>query len=146
MDAVAVPYQGEGPGLAASVGGQTHFFVGNLAASIGHIKGGRLRALGVTSKAEAPQLPGVPPIANTVAGFENVGWFGIVAPRGTPKAIIDKIAADTRKALEDPGMREKFFAQGLAPVGNTPEEMGRAMKAESELWKVVVRERKLQVK
>jgi len=146
LDALSVPYKGEGPGLAGLVGGETHFFVGNLAASIGHIKGGRLRALGVTSKTEAPQLPGVPPIANAVPGFENTGWFGIVAPRGTPKAIIDKVYQDTKKALQDAAMREKFFAQGLAPVGNTPEEMGRAMKAESELWKNVVRARKIEVK
>ncbi len=146
LDALAVPYQGEGPGLAAIVGGQTHFFVGNVAASIGHIKGGRLRALGVTSKTEAPQLPGVPPIAMAVPGFENVGWFGIVAPRGTPKAVIDKVQQDARRALGDPGMRERLFAQGLAPVGDTPEEMGRAMKAESEVWRIVVRERKIQVK
>ena len=146
LDALAVPYKGEGPGLAGLVGGETHFFLGNVAASIGHIKGGRLRALGVTSKTEAPQLPGVPPIANAVPGFENVGWFGIVAPTGTPKAIIDKVYQDTRKALQDPGMKAKFFAQGLAPVGNSPEEMGRAMKAESELWKNVVSARKIQVK
>ena len=146
LDALAVPYQGEGPGLAALVGGQTHFFVGNVAASIGHIKGGRLRALGVTSRTEAPQLPGVPPIAMAVPGFENVGWFGIVAPRGTPKAVIDKVQQDTRRALGDVGMKERLFAQGLAPVGDTPEEMGRAMKAESEVWRVVVRERKIQVK
>ena len=146
LDALSVPYKGEGPGLAALVGGETHFFLGNVAASIGHIKGGRLRALGVTSKTEAPQLPGVPPIANAVPGFENTGWFGIVAPTGTPKAIIDKVYQDTRKALQDPGMKAKFFAQGLAPVGNSPEEMGRAMKAESELWKNVVRARKIQVK
>ena len=146
LDALAVPYKGEGPGLAGLVGGETHFFLGNMAASIGHIKGGRLRALGVTSKTEAPQLPGVPPIANAVPGFENAGWFGIVAPRGTPKEIIDKVYQDTKKALQDPVMKEKFFAQGLAPVGNTPEEMGRAMKTESELWKNVVRARKIQVK
>ena len=146
LDALSVPYKGEGPGLAGLVGGETHFFLGNVAASIGHIKGGRLRALGVTSKTEAPQLPGVPPIANAVPGFENVGWFGIVAPTGTPKAIIDKVYQDTKKALQDPGMKAKFFAQGLAPVGNSPEEMGRAMKAESELWKNVVSARKIQVK
>jgi len=146
LDALSVPYKGEGPGLAGLVGGETHFFLGNMAASIGHIKGGRLRALGVTSKTEAPQLPGVPPIANAVPGFENVGWFGIVAPRGTPKEIIDKVYQDTKKALQDPVMKEKFFAQGLAPVGNSPEEMGRAMKAESELWKAVVQARKIQVK
>ena len=146
IDGVAVPYRGEGPGLAALVGGETHFFVGNVAASIGFIKGGRLRALGVTSKTEFAQLPGVPPIANTVPGFENTGWFGIVAPRGTPKEIIDKVYQDTKKALLDPAMKEKLFAQGLAPVGDTPEEMGRAMKIESELWKSVVSARKIQVK
>lgn len=146
LDAIAVPYKGEGPGLAGLVGGETHFCVTNLAASIGHIKGGRLRALGVTSKSEAPQLPGVPPIANTVPGFENSGWFGIVAPRGTPKEIIRKVYLDTKKALQDPVMKEKFFAQGLAPVGNSPEEMGRAMKEESELWKNVVKARNIHVK
>ncbi|MBM3368442.1 MAG: tripartite tricarboxylate transporter substrate binding protein, partial [Betaproteobacteria bacterium] len=146
LDAIAVPYQGEGPGLAGHVGGQTHFFVGNLAAAIGHIRGGRLRALGVTSKAEIAQLPGVPPIANTIAGFENIGWFGIVAPTGTPQAVIQKVQLDTRKALEDAGMREKLSAQGLSPVGNSPEEMGRAMKAETELWRAVVGARKIQVK
>src|SRR5688500_5172681 len=73
IDALAVPYKGEGPGLAAQVGGETNFFVGNVAAALGHIQGGRLRALGVTSKTEAPQLPAVPPIAKTIAGFENTG-------------------------------------------------------------------------
>ena len=89
---------------------------------------------------------GVPTIATAVPGFENTGWFGIVAPRGTPKEIIDKVYQDTKKALLDPVMKEKFFAQGLAPVGDTPEEMGRAMKEETQLWARVVRERKIQVK
>jgi tripartite-type tricarboxylate transporter receptor subunit TctC len=146
IDAIAVPYKGEGPGLASLVSGETNFFVGNLAASIGHINGGRIRALGVTSKTEAPQLPGVPPIAKTVPGFENSGWFGIVAPTGTPKDIIQKVYQDTKKALGDTRMKARFFAQGLAPVGNSPEEMGRAMKEESKLWERVVRERKIQVK
>jgi tripartite-type tricarboxylate transporter receptor subunit TctC len=145
FDAVAVPYKGEGPGLAGLVGGETNFFLGNVAASIGHVKGGRLRALGVTSKTEAPQLPGVPPIANTVPGFENAGWFGIVAPTGTPKEVIDKVYRDTKKALEAPDLREKLAAQGLAPVANTPQEMARALKEESALWARVVAERKIKV-
>jgi len=146
IDALAVPYKGEGPGLAGLVGGETTFFVGNLAASIGHIQGGRLRALGVTSKDEAPQLPGVPPIGRTVPGFENTGWFGIVAPTGTPKDVVQKIYLDTKRALEATDLRARLYVQGLAPVGNSPEEMGRAMKEETALWARVVRERKIHVK
>ena len=146
IDALAVPYKGEGPGLAALVGGETNFFVGNLAASIGHINGGRLRALGVTSKDPAPQLPDVPPIGRTVPGFENYGWFGIVAPAGTPREIVQKVYEDSKKALDTTQMKARFFAQGLAPVGSSPEALARAMKEESELWKVVVRERRIEVK
>ena len=146
IDALAVPYQGEGPGLAALVGGETSFFVGNVAASIGHINGGRLRALGVTSKTEAAQLPGVPPIAKTIPGFENTGWFGIVAPAGTPNDIVQKVYVDTKKALEASDLRGRLFVQGLAPVGNTPDQMAQEMKEESALWAKVVRERKIEVK
>jgi len=146
IDAVSVPYRGEGPALVALVGGETTFAVTNLAASIGHIRSGSLRALGVTSKLEAPQLPGVPPIAKTLPGFENTGWFGIVAPTGTPKEIVDKVYRDTRTALESTEMKARFFAQGMAPVGNSPEDFGRAMKAETAMWARVVRERNISVK
>ena len=146
IDAVSVPYKGEGPGIAALVGGETNFFLGNMAAAIGHINGGRLRALGVTSKAEAPQVPGVPPIANTVSGFENTGWFGIVAPRGTPPELIERMYQDVKKALGDTQMKARFFAMGLAPVGNSPAEMAQALKEETKLWAEVVRERKISVK
>ena len=146
FDAIAVPYKGEGPGIAALVSGETNFFVGNLAASLGHIQGGRIRALGVTSKTEAPQLPGVPPIAKTVPGFENAGWFGLVAPTGTPKEIIQKVYQDAKKALEASDLRGRLYVQGLSPVGNTPEEMAKAMKEETALWARVVKERKISVK
>jgi tripartite-type tricarboxylate transporter receptor subunit TctC len=146
IDAVAVPYKGEGPGLAAHIAGETHFFLGNVAASIGHINGGRLRALGVTSRDEAPQLPGVPPIAKTVPNFENNGWFGIVAPSGTPKEIVQKVYQDTKKALEDTQLKARFFAQGLAPVGNSPEQFAKELKEESALWARVVKERNIHVK
>ena len=146
IDAVAVPYKGEGPGLSGLISGDTTFFVGNVAAAIGHINSGRLRALGVTSKAEFPQLPGVPAIAKTLPGFENTGWFGIVAPTGTPPAVIQKVYQDTKKALESSQLKARFYVQGLAPVGDTPAEMGRAMKEETQLWARVVRERNISVK
>jgi tripartite-type tricarboxylate transporter receptor subunit TctC len=146
FEAIAVPYKGEGPGLAAAVGGETSFFIGNVAAAIGHIQGGRLRALGVTSKEEAGQLPGVPPIGKTIPGFENTGWFGLVAPTGTPKAIVQKVYVDTKKALEASDLRGRLYVQGLAPVGNTPEQMAREIKEETALWARVVKERKIEVK
>ncbi len=145
IDAIAVPYRGEGPGLAGLISGDTTFFVGNVAAAIGHINSGRLRALGVTSKTEFPLLPGIPAIAKTLPGFENTGWFGIVAPAGTPKEVIQKVYRDTKKALESSRLKARFYVQGLAPVGNTPEEMGRAMKEETRLWARVVKERSIRV-
>jgi tripartite-type tricarboxylate transporter receptor subunit TctC len=144
-DAVAVPYKGEGPALAGLVSGEIAFTVTNVAATLPHINSGRVRALGVTSKSEAPQLPGVPPVAKTLAGFENTGWFGIVAPTGTPKEVIDKVYRDTRQALEASDLKARLYVQGLAPVGNTPEEMGKAMKEEAALWARVVKERNIRV-
>lgn len=146
LDALHVPYKGEGPGLAGLIGGETTFMVANMAAAIGHVNSGRLRALGVTSKTPAPQMPGVPPIAQDLPGFENSGWFGIVAPTGTPKEILAKLYEDTKKALEDTQMKARFYAQGMAPVGNTPEQMAEELKAETALWAKVVRERKISVK
>jgi len=146
IDAVQVPYKGEGPALAALVAGDITFAVSNLAANLPHINSGRLRALGVTSKTEASQLPGVPPIAKTLPGFENVGWFGIVAPAGTPKPIIEKVYRDTKRALEAADLRGRLFVQGLAPVASSPEEFAAAMKKESALWARVVKERHIEVK
>jgi tripartite-type tricarboxylate transporter receptor subunit TctC len=146
IDAVAVAYRGEGPALNDLVAGQVQFMVTNTAAAMGFIQQKRLRALGVTSKSEFAPLPGVPPIARTLPGFENTGWFGIVAPTGTPKEIIDRVYQDTKKALESTELKARYYVLGLAPVGNTPEEMGRAMKEESALWARVVKERRIQVK
>jgi tripartite-type tricarboxylate transporter receptor subunit TctC len=146
IDAISVPYKGEAPALAGLVGGEISFALTNMAAAIPHVQGGRLRALGVTSLSEAPQLAGVPPIAKTLPGFENAGWFGIVAPAGTPKPIINKVYEDTRKSLESTEMKARLYAQGLAPVGNTPAQFAAAMKIESQLWAKVVRERKIEVK
>ena len=146
FNAVSVPYKGEGPSLVGLMGGETTFAVTNLAAALSHISSGKLRALGVTSKTEAPQLAGIPPIAKTLPGFENAGWFGIVAPTGTPKEIIDKVYRDTKTALDSTEMKARFFAQGMAPVGNSPEEFGKAMKEETKMWAKVVRERDISVK
>src|SRR5437867_4121050 len=146
LDAVHVPYKGEGPGLASLVAGDITFMMANVAGAMVHINSGRLRALGVTSRDEISQLPGVLPIGGTLQGFENSGWFGIVAPTGTPKDVIDKVYRDTKQALEDTHLRARLYAQGLFPVANTPAQMASAMKEETALWRTVVRERNIHVK
>jgi tripartite-type tricarboxylate transporter receptor subunit TctC len=146
ISAVAVPYKGDPPAATDVVSGQITYGVLNLAAVVGLVHAGSLRALGVTSLSEAPQLPGVPPIARVLPGFENSGWFGIVAPAGTPPAVVRKVYEDTRAALQDTHVKARFFALGLTPVGNSPEQMGKAMAEERSRWATVIRERKIVVK
>jgi tripartite-type tricarboxylate transporter receptor subunit TctC len=145
IDATHVPYKGEGPALTDLVGGQIQLLTPNLAASIGFINQGRIRALAITSKQRVPQLPNVPAVAETLPGFENLGWFGLVAPTGTPKPILDKIYADLVKVLQGADIKRRFDELGMAPVGNTPAAFGKAMKEESARWAVVIRERNLKV-
>jgi tripartite-type tricarboxylate transporter receptor subunit TctC len=146
IDVQHIPYKGEGPAVADLVAGQTTFATPNVAAAIAFITNGKLRALAVTSRERAPQLPNVPTVAESIPGFENYGWFGIVAPAGTPKDIVFKVYRDTVKALDSSEMRARFFVQGMETVGNTPDEFARAMTTERARWATVVKERKISVK
>ena len=145
IDLLHVPYKGEAPAVTDLVGGQIHMVTPNLSAAIAFIQQGRLRALAVTSKERVRQLPDVPAAAETLPGFENLGWFGFMVPAGTPKSLIDRIYRDTVKALQAPEIRARFEQIGMVPVGNPPDVFARAIKEESRRWATIVRERKLQV-
>ena len=145
IDVVHIPYKGEGPALTDTMGGQIQFATPNLAAAVNFIQQGKLRALGVTSKQRAPQLPDVPAIAESVPGFENLGWFGFMVPAGTSREVIDKIQRDTVKALGAADIKARFEQLGMSPVGNSPAEFARAIREESDRWAKIVRERKLQL-
>lgn len=145
IDVRNVPYKGEGPAITDIVSGQLDFGVVNLAASISFITGGKLRALGVTSKTRMPQVPDTPTIADSVPGFENAGWFGFVAPRGTPKEIVDKVYRDTAKVLQTTELKARLYAQGMSPVGDTPEAFEKYMAAERVRWAKIVAARKIVV-
>lgn len=146
IDVTHVPYKGEGPAISDLVGGQIQFVTPNLSAAITFVNSGRLRALGVTSKERSPQLPNVPAVAETLPGFENLGWFGFMVPTGTPKSVIAKVQADTVKALASPDLRKRFNDIGMVPVGNSSQDFARDIKAESAHWAKIIKERKLQVK
>ena len=145
VEATHIPYKGEGPALTDLAGGQIQLLTPNLSAAMSFLTSGKIRALGVTSKARAQQLPNVPAVAEVVPGFENLGWFGLVAPAGTPAAIVKKVHADAVKALQSADIRKRFGELGMVPVGNTPDEFAKAMKEETARWAKVVRERKLQL-
>jgi len=127
------------------MGGQIQLATPNLGAAIGYIQQGRLRALAVTSKERIPPLPNVPAADEVLPGFENAGWFGLMAPAGTPRDIIDKIQRDCAKILHSEEFRAKLAQQGMVPVGNTPAEFGAAIKEESTRWAKVIKERGLTV-
>jgi tripartite-type tricarboxylate transporter receptor subunit TctC len=137
-DMLHVPYKGAGPALADLIPGQVHVLFDNLPSSIGHIKGGRLRALAVTSTERDPALPDTPTVADTVPGYEATAWFGIGAPKGTPREIVDKINAEVNRALADPKMRERLAELGGKPIPGTPEDFGRVIQQETDKWAKVV--------
>jgi tripartite-type tricarboxylate transporter receptor subunit TctC len=137
-DMVHVPYKGAGPALTELMGGQVHVLFDNLPSSIGHIKGGKLRALAVTSEGREPTLPGVPTVAETVPGYEATAWFGIGMPKGTPRDVIDKVNAEINRMLADPKMRERLAELGGKPIGGTPEDFGKVIAAETAKWGKVV--------
>jgi tripartite-type tricarboxylate transporter receptor subunit TctC len=145
INAIHVPYKGEAPAMVDLIAGQIMLLTPNLSAAIGYVQQGRLRALGVTSRKRVPQLPDVPAVAETLAGFENLGWFGLMAPADTPPAVIDKVHRDTAKALEGADLRKRFDDIGMAPVGNAPADFGKAIREESARWVKVIRARKLEI-
>jgi tripartite-type tricarboxylate transporter receptor subunit TctC len=138
-----IPYKGEGPAITDLVAGQINMATPNVPAAIGFINGGKLRALAVTGKERSPALPNVPTVAETVPGFENIGWFGLMAPAGTPRPIIDKIYLDVAKVLDTTDMRARFFVQGMAPTPLTPTAFATRIQNETARWATVVRDRKI---
>jgi tripartite-type tricarboxylate transporter receptor subunit TctC len=144
IDIVHVPYKGEAPAYTDLIGHQTQMMVGNFAAASPLLGAGRLRALAVTGRQRSPLLPNVPTVGESgLPGFENTGWFGLLAPTGTPTAILARIARDTQKVLADTDVKARLYVQGMTPVGNTSEEFAKAMDEESQHWAAVVKNRKL---
>ena len=144
IDIVHVPYKGEALGYNDLVAGQIQMMVGNMAAAAPFVASGKLRALAVTGRERSKMLPDVPTAAESgLPGFENIGWFGLLAPAGTPGDVVDRIQRDTAQVLDTAEMRGRLFVQGMTPVGNTPGDFVRAIAAESVRWARVVNERKL---
>jgi len=140
VDMTHVPYKGSAPALTDLMGGQVQVMFDNLPSSLPHIKAGKLRAIAVTSLKRAPALPDVPTISESgLPGFEASSWFGILAPAGTPPAIVTRLNTEINKWLQTPEAKEQLLAQGAQAAGGTPEQFAAHIRAETDKWAKVVK-------
>ncbi len=137
----AVHFKGGGPALIATVSGEISMGVPALPDALSYVRSGRLRAIGVTSVKRVPQLPEVQAIAETLPGYEFSTWQGLLAPKNTPRAIVDSLAARVKKSLSAPDAIKRFSDAGLDIIASTPDEFAAHVKKETEKWGKVIKER-----
>jgi tripartite-type tricarboxylate transporter receptor subunit TctC len=139
-DIVHVPYKGSAPALTALIAGEVQLSFSNTVAINQHVRGGRLRALAVAGARRTDLMPEVPTMKEAgVAGVEVPLWFGLLAPAGTPRDVVQLLAANVGRAARSPDIRQKLVDQGADPVGNTPEEFERQLRDEVARWVEVVK-------
>jgi len=139
LNMVHVPYKGDTPAVAGLMGGEVQFFVSSPLVLMPHIKAGRLRALGVTTEQRSSALPDVPAIGEFVPGYAAASWFGMWAPKGTPKDIIARLNQSVARLIKVPEVEARFRADGVEPVHTTPDAFGRFIADEIEKWSKVVK-------
>jgi tripartite-type tricarboxylate transporter receptor subunit TctC len=139
VDLLHVPYKGAGPALNGVIAGEVALFLGNLPPAIGHLKAGRVKALGVTTLRRTPLLPEAPTLDETgLKGFETVAWFGLFAPAGTPPELIARVRDEVARMVATPQMRTLIESLGGEPVGGTSEAFREVVRADVAKWKRVV--------
>jgi tripartite-type tricarboxylate transporter receptor subunit TctC len=135
-----VPYRGGGLALTDVMAGQVQYFFSNGSSVVGLIKGGKLRAVAHTGKGRLASLPDIPPISETLPGFEAYEWNGVFVPHGTPPAIVQKLNAGLNTALVSPQVSARFAELNIESRQNTPAEFGAYVASQMELWSRVVKE------
>lgn len=139
INVLHVPYKGGGPANIALVAGETQALLTTLGSVYPFVKDGRVRALGVSSEKRSAQFPDLPAIAESVPGYELVGWVGCFVPAGTPRPIVDALNAGLKKVLEEPDVVSKLTAQTLDPLYATPEAFARRLKADYDKYAELVK-------
>jgi tripartite-type tricarboxylate transporter receptor subunit TctC len=131
INIVHVPYKGTGPAIIDAVGGHVEVIFSGIAAILPQVKSGKLRALGITAARRSPILPNVPTIAESgLPGYEITSWHGVLAPAGTPPAVVARVRDAAAKALASPDVHERFASQGAEPVGSTPDAFAKFLRAD----------------
>ena len=140
IDIVHIPYKGGAPAVADLVAGKVDMLFTGAPVTISHIKAGRLKLLAVTDSKRSPALPDTPTVGESLPGFEFNNWYGILAPAGTPRPLIDFLNAEVQRILTLAEVREKFAALGADPTPGTPERFGAVMAADAEKWGRVIKQ------
>jgi tripartite-type tricarboxylate transporter receptor subunit TctC len=140
-----VPFRGGGPAAAALLGGQIDMLFDGIAPQQGNIATGRVRALGVTTETRSPLLPDLPAIAETLPGYQFPLWVGLFAPAKTPQPIIDRLAAEIGKAMQDPATRKRYADVKVEPVGSTPQEFDRFFRQQLRFNEDVIKRANIRV-
>jgi tripartite-type tricarboxylate transporter receptor subunit TctC len=141
-----IPYKGAGPALTDVMSGQVDYTIETVAATVGHVKAGRLKALGVSTAKRAAAMPEIPTLAEAAdLDYDAGAWIGYAAPAGIPREILLKLSAEMQKALQAPELKEKLLNAGLDPASSTPDELPAFMRREQERYAAVIKNANIRV-
>jgi tripartite-type tricarboxylate transporter receptor subunit TctC len=143
IDLLDVSYKGNAPSLNAVLAGESQVMFETVAAALPHLRAGKLRGIAVTTPTRTPLLPELPPIAESLQGFELTLWFGVSVPAATPRPLVDRINTDLTAIANEPELKDRFAAMGLEPIAGTATQTNDAVRAEIEMWKRVARDAKI---
>lgn len=142
---VHVPYKGSAPTMTALLSGEIQFSFSSMVPSIPHVKAGRLRGLGVTTPTRSPAIPDLPPIAETVPGFEVIHWYGLWGPKDLPKPILMRWNSEVARVLELEDVKKRLASEGMVPGGGSPESFAKFLRTQIEKWRRVVKEANIKI-
>jgi tripartite-type tricarboxylate transporter receptor subunit TctC len=145
VDMVHVPYKGTGPATVAVLSGEVSMSFGNMISVLPHVKSGKVRALAVSTPQRSPVVPDLPTVAETLPGYSAGPWYGVLAPAGTPPAIVMRLNQEIVKILRSPEVKENMSSEGADPIGSSPAEFAAHLKAETERWGKVVTQAKMRI-
>jgi tripartite-type tricarboxylate transporter receptor subunit TctC len=145
IDIVHVPYKGAGPALTDLMGGQVQMLITGYSSAIGHVKAGKLRALAVSGAKRLRSNPELPTIGETVKDYEVTSWYGFLAPRRTPAAVIARLHKEIAAVVKRPDVAERLAVLGIEAEGNTPQEFRDQIRREIATWSKVVKLAKVEV-
>ena len=137
---IHIPFKGMGAAYADLVGGRVQLSFATIISSMVHVKAARLYALAVTPAKRAPALPDVPTLGEAGVPIVVVNWYGLIAPKGTPKAVVDRVSSEAAKAIQSPDMVKRLIAEGSEAAGTTPQAFAAHIRAEHDMWAKVIKQ------